>query len=309
MGGESKNSVLIVDDEISNLRVLTHILSQDYTIYTAKNGENALQKAARYRPDIILLDIVMPGIDGYQVLAELKKTAATEKIPVIIVTGLSSVEDEQRGLSLNAADYISKPFSSMIVRLRVRNQVQIVNQLRTIERLSMLDQLTGVPNRRSFDERIEAEWKRAAREHSPTSILVMDIDRFKNYNDTYGHQQGDAALREIAGVLSRSLKRPSDFVSRWGGEEFVALLPGTPLDGAMEIAEGMRRDVEAAEIAHGDGSVSKVTISIGVNTQVPAQSSLIDPFISAADKALYGAKAAGRNKVIHAPACEPQAAG
>jgi len=296
---ERKNSVLVVDDEMSNLQILSHILGADYTIYTAKNGPNAIGKAREYAPDLILLDIIMPEMDGYQVLAELRSAEATEKIPVVFITGLSSIEDEKRGLSLNAADYISKPFNPMVVKLRVRNQIQIVNQMRTIERLSRLDQLTGVPNRRSFDERIQAEWKRAIRESAPMSILVMDIDMFKAYNDAHGHQQGDAALRAVAGIVGQSLRRTPDFAARWGGEEFVVLLPNTPLGGALEIAETIRKSVEAAEIPHSDGSSSRVTVSIGVNAQIPAQGASVDPFISIADKALYDAKTAGRNSVAH----------
>ena len=296
---EQKNSVLIVDDEISNLQVLNHMLGSDYMIYTAKNGVNALEKAREYAPDLILLDIVMPGMDGYQVLEELRKMKMTSKIPVIFITGLSSVEDEKIGLSLNAADYISKPFSPMIVKLRVRNQLQIVNQLRTIERLIMQDQLTGMANRNSFDERMEMEWKRARRENVPISILFMDIDNFKAYNEFHGHRQGDAALRAIASVIMRSLKRSSDFAARWDDEEFAALLPNTSLEGALKVAKEIRRNAETAEIVHENGANSNVTISIGVSVIVPSSASSVDAFISKADQALRSAKAAGKNKVAY----------
>ncbi|MCL2194004.1 MAG: diguanylate cyclase [Treponema sp.] len=301
MNTKPKNSILVVDDEVGNLQVLAHILGMEYTIYTAKNGANAIEKAKEYMPDLILLDIIMPDMDGYQVLIELKSLETTKKIPVIFITGLSSIEDEAKGLSLNAADYISKPFSPTIVKLRVQNLIQIVNQLRTIERLSLVDQLTGIPNRRSFDERINAEWKRAIREGGPApiSILVMDVDHFKTYNDTYGHQQGDLALQVVAGVFSRHLKRSVDFAARWGGEEFIGLLPGTSLDGALEIAEDIRKSVENMEIDHYNGSSSKITVSIGVSTQKPTQSTWTDSFISMADRALYNAKAAGRNRVAY----------
>jgi len=297
---EPKNSLLIVDDEVSNLQMLSHILGSAYTIYTAKNGVNAIEKARMYSPDLILLDIVMPGMDGYQVLSELRNVETTRKIPIIFITGLSSIDDEKKGLSLNAVDYISKPFSPMIVQLRVRNQIQIVNQLRTIEELSMRDQLTGLPNRRSFDDVIQSEWKRATRESEPISVLVMDIDKFKSYNDAHGHQQGDVALRAVAGVIPRSLKRPSDFAGRWGGEEFVVLLPNTPIEGALEIAEDMRRNVENEEIPLEDGSVSKVTVSIGVNAQFPRQGGVIDAFVAKADKAMFAAKTSGKNRIIRA---------
>ena len=301
MDGEQKNTLLLVDDEKSNLKLLTHILGQEYTIYTATNGTNAIEKANEYIPDLILLDILMPEMDGYETLSQLKNCAKTQKIPVIFITGLSSNEDEEKGLSLDAADYISKPFSNRIVKLRVRNQIQIVNQLRTIERLSMIDQLTNIPNRRNFDERLRVEWNRAIREQTPISILMLDIDKFKDYNDTYGHPQGDVALQAVAKILSYSSQRSSDFVARWGGEEFAILLPNTPLVSAMDVAERIRANIENEEIPCAGNSTAKVTASIGVNTQIPVRGNSAGAFLSAADKALYAAKAAGRNKVIHSP--------
>jgi len=297
MENEQKNSVLIVDDEMSDLIVLTRILGSDYTLYTAKNGANAIEKAIEFRPDLILLDIVMPEMDGYEVLAVLKKTEETRKIPIVFITGLSSSEDEEKGLALDAADYISKPFSAKIVKLRVRNQIQIINQLRTIEHLSMIDQLTGLPNRRSFDERLGVEWKQAIREEYPISILIIDIDKFKDYNDNYGHMQGDAVLRKISKTILQSLKRPADFAARWGGEEFVVLLQNTPLEGATEVAEQIRLNIEKETLPCADGSLTKMTVSIGVNTLIPGQNSSVDTFFTNADKALYAAKEMGRNRV------------
>jgi diguanylate cyclase (GGDEF)-like protein len=297
MGEKQKNSLLLVDNDKFNLKLLSGILGSDYTIYTAVDGASAVRKAKEYTPDLILLDILMPGMDGYETLSELKKCAATQKIPVIFITGLSSNEDEEKGLSLDAADYISKPFSDKIVKLRVRNQIQIVNQMRTIERLSMLDQLTNMPNRRSFDERLHIEWNRAIREQVPISLLMLDIDRFKNYNDTYGHQQGDIVLQSVAKILLNSSRRSSDFAARWGGEEFVILLSNTPLTNAVEVAKTIRVNIENEVIPCTGNSTTKVTVSIGVNTQIPARDSSSDTLISAADKALYAAKAAGRNLV------------
>ena len=299
MDGEQKNTLLIVDDETANLKTLTHILSLDYTIYTATKGENAVEKAKEYMPDLILLDILMPGMDGYQTLAELRKHEKLRDIPVIFITGLDSDEDEEKGLALDAADYITKPFSPMIVKLRVRNQIQIINQLRTIERLSMTDQLTELPNRRSFDERLQMEWRQAVREHTPISLLMMDVDNFKLFNDSYGHQQGDIVLQIVANILPQSFRRAGDFAARWGGEEFVVLLPNTSLDGALDIAEKIRANIENAVIPCVDGSTTRVTVSIGVNTQVPAQSDSINALISVADSALYAAKKDGRNKICH----------
>jgi diguanylate cyclase (GGDEF)-like protein len=296
---EKKNNLLIVDDENANLKVLTHILGSEYTIFTAANGASAIEKAKEFIPDLILLDILMPEMDGYATLCEIKNCEAIKKIPVIFITGLDSEEDEEKGLALDAADYITKPFSATIVKLRVRNQIQIVNQMRTIERLSRVDQLTNLPNRRSFDERLNMEWKQAVREQTPISLLMIDLDNFKIINDTHGHQQGDIVLREIANLLTRSFKRPGDFAARWGGEEFVVLLPNTPLDGAVELAEKIRADIEKMTIKAANGSEMKITLSAGVNSLVPGNDSPINAFFANADKALYLAKESGRNRVTH----------
>ena len=298
MNDINKNSLLIVDDEKSNLKVLTHILSPEYTVYTAKNGADAIEKAKEFLPDVILLDIIMPEMDGYDVLRTLKKIDETKEIPVIFITGLNSAEDEEKGLAFEAVDYICKPFSAAIVKLRVRNQVQIVNQIRTIERLSLTDQLTGIPNRRSFDRRLNLEWARAIRDKTFLSFLMIDIDNFKNYNDTYGHQQGDVALRTMSEILTQSLKRRSDFIARWGGEEFSVLLSNTTLEGTLDVAEEIRACVEDSVIPCSDGSTTKITISIGVNALIPTQDSVLEIFIAGADEALYTAKKSGRNKVI-----------
>jgi diguanylate cyclase (GGDEF)-like protein len=295
---EKNNSVLIVDDENSNIMALTYILSPEYKVFAAKSGKNAIVAAEKHLPDIILLDIIMPEMDGYDVLSELKNSEKTMNIPVIFITGLSNSGDEEKGLALGASDYIIKPFSSSIVKLRVRNQIKMLEQLRTIERLSMIDPLTGLPNRRSLDNRLILEWARALRDQSSISILMIDIDLFKNYNDTYGHQQGDVVLQTIAKVFSQTLLRSVDFTSRWGGEEFLVLLPKTTLKGALKIAEQIRVNMENSEIPCIDGTITKVTISIGVNSIVPSMNDTIEKFISAADEALYSAKRTSRNKVV-----------
>jgi diguanylate cyclase (GGDEF)-like protein len=294
-----KNSLLVVDDDTSSLMELIHILQPEYKLYTAKDGASAIKIAEKALPDLILLDIVMPDMDGYEVFAELKKIEKVKDIPVIFITGLNSVKDEEKGLTMEAADYISKPFSQLIVKLRVRNQIQMLNQLRMIERLSMIDQLTEIPNRRSFDHQLQMEWNRSIREHAPISLLMMDVDHFKNYNDTYGHPQGDAALAAVARIFAQSLRRAGDFAARIGGEEFAVLLPHTDLAGALSVAEHIRSDVENSVVPCGDGSVTKITVSIGVNTQSPTEKCMVKFFISYADKALYAAKEAGRNTVRH----------
>jgi len=292
-----KNSILIVDDESSDILTLTHILSPEYTVYASRNGQHAISAAEKYLPDLILLDIVMPEVDGYTVITTLKNNERTKRIPVIFITGLSSQSDEEKGFLLGASDYIIKPFSPAIVKLRVQNQMKMIDQLRTIERLSMTDQLTELPNRRSFETRLNTEWRRAQREQTPLSILMIDVDRFKNHNDAFGHQQGDVALKTMAKVFTMEIKRPSDFVARWGGEEFVVLLPDTDIQGAYYTAERIRESIEKTKIVCSDGSVTQLTVSIGINTTIPEQDSIRDNFISIADKALYKVKDEGRNKV------------
>jgi diguanylate cyclase (GGDEF)-like protein len=297
-----KNSILVIDDAHANILALMHILGDEYTIYAKKNGHDGIKAARELLPDVVMLDIIMPEIDGFEVLAELKSSEITKNIPVIFITGLRESGDEIKGLSSGVADYITKPFVPEIVKLRVRNQVQIVNQIRMIQQLSMTDQLTGLPNRRYFDERFKTEWSRAYRDQAPISILIADIDRFKNYNDTYGHQQGDIALQSFAKVFSDPLKRPADFVARWGGEEFIALLPNTDSIGAVNVAEKIRSSIEGMEIEcleKVDKSAARITVSVGGNTHVFGDSSTVMEFFAKADEALYAAKNDGRNRVKH----------
>jgi len=297
MEGTEKNSLLIVDDDTSNLMALTHILQPEYAIYTAKDGISALKKVETYAPDLILLDILMPGMSGYEVFVALQQSETAGEIPVIFITGLSNSDAEEKGLALGAVDYITKPFNATIVKLRVQHQIQIVNQLRTIKRLSMIDQLTAIPNRRSFDERLRMEWARAIRDNSSMGMLIIDADKFKDYNDTFGHLQGDVALQAVATMFAQLLERPGDFVARWGGEEFAVLLPNTDMHGGVHIGEQIRAAIEKAVIFCPDGSETKLTVSIGVNAHAPTLDSSVDGFLSGADKALYAAKRSGRNRV------------
>lgn len=303
MEQQPQNRLLIVDDDKMNLMVLTHILQPEYKIHVALDGKSGIKIAEKYVPDLILSDILMPDMDGYEVFAALRKSENTAHIPVIFITGLGNIDDEKKGLRLGAADYISKPFDDIIVKLRVQHQIKIVNQMRLIERLSMIDQLTDIPNRRNFDNRLQLEWNRAIREGAFIGLLMSDVDYFKNYNDTYGHQQGDAALRTVARIFKQSLKRATDFIARWGGEEFVVLLPSTDAAGCMEIGERIREKVEAAEISCEDGEPAgftpgtNVTCSFGVNVLKPCASDSPDSLLKGADKALYAAKEQGRNRI------------
>ena len=297
MDETKKHSVLIVDDDTSNIIALTHILQQEYRILISKTGSSAISAAEKHLPDVILLDIIMPEMDGYAVISEIKKSEKIREIPVIFITGLNKPDDEEKGLSLGASDYITKPFSPAIVLLRIKNQLMILDQLRTIRRLSMLDQLTGLANRRSFDMRLKSEWGRALRDKTYISILIIDVDKFKNYNDTFGHQQGDKALQAVADIITQTLKRPADFPSRWRGEEFLVLLPETDITGALTIAELIRTNIENNIVQTAENTETKVTVSIGANSEMPSLNYPYERFISKADKALYKAKETGRNRV------------
>jgi len=294
---EEKNRILIVDDDTSTLLELASILKPDYKIYTMKDGTSALAKVEDIMPDLILLDLFMPDMSGFDVLKKLKDKEETRDIPVIFITVETDREAEIKGLSAGAVDYVHKPLNSSLVKLRVRHQMQLLEQFRKIEHLSMSDQLTELPNRRSFEIKIGEEWERASRDQTPLSVMMVDIDRFKNYNDKYGHQQGDTALKMIAELFFSVLRRPGDFAARWGGEEFIILLPNTSTQGAFDVAETIRQLAEDLKILTPSGAVTRLTISIGVNTRTPGQSSTIEKFVSWTDMALYTAKNRGRNKV------------
>lgn len=279
-----RSSILVVDDDIAVREILEYILGQNYLVLTAGSGKDALEIAKEKRPDLILLDIIMPDISGFDLLLEFKESDATRNIPVIFITGLDSIEDEETGFFLGAVDYIAKPVRESIVRARVSTHIQIVNQIRTIERLGMIDALTEIPNRRSFDEKMQAEWSRCLRDKKPLSLVMIDVDKFKVYNDTYGHPQGDALLRTVAKVLAKTLKRPADMAARWGGEEFAALLPATPLEGAIAIAEMIRKNIQSTVIPlEKSNTPTSVTASLGVASIIPVTENSLKDLTTAAD--------------------------
>ncbi|MDR0784322.1 MAG: diguanylate cyclase [Treponema sp.] len=292
-----KFSILIVDDEEVNLTTLKLILGMEYILFTACTGADALRQLEENIPDLILLDIMLPDISGFELLEKLKSNPATVQIPVIIVTGLSGQEEEERGFFLGAVDYITKPFNNAIVCARVKTHIRMLSHMRTIERLSMIDPLTNIANRRSFDERIRIEWKLSQREGGNIAFLMIDIDKFKDYNDTYGHPQGDTLLKAVAHTIETSILRASDLVARLGGEEFGVILPDTSLEDSLVVAERIRSNVSALQVPLENGFITRVTISIGA-VSASAQTISMESFISQADKNLYKAKEGGRNRVF-----------
>lgn len=292
-----KAKILIVDDEGTNIIALAQILRPNYDVIVAIDGNAAVEATQKHLPDLILLDVLMPDMSGFDVLSILKNSETTKNIPVIFITGLCTAEDEEKGLSLGAADYITKPFHNSIVKARVRTQLALTEYVRTIEQLCMIDTLTDLTNRRGLDDYINREWGRARREKTPLGILMIDIDNFKKYNDTYGHQQGDILLRKLADTLRQSLQREVDLPARWGGEEFAVVLPKTDLNGALIVAEQIRKNIERMLIPCADGTEASVTVSIGVNSKIPDASDSIADFIVIADEALYKAKTTNKNRV------------
>jgi len=293
-----KQKILIVDDMPSNIKILGTELQEDYDIYIANNGEKAIKVAEDILPDLILLDIMMPGIDGYEICNRLKNNSAVHKIPVIFITAKNTEEDEILGLSVGAVDYITKPFRLPIVRARIKTHLELKRKSDLLENISSRDGLTGIFNRRQFDLVIETEWNRAIRHARQLSVILLDLDYFKLYNDNYGHLAGDECLKTVAEALSANLKRATDFVARYGGEEFVIVLPETPPEEAFFIGEKLRKVIEGLKIEHKYSAVSNyITISAGAATTVPTSSVEYLVLPEAADKALYEAKQAGRNNV------------
>ncbi len=289
--------ILIVDDSPINIKVLNAMLKREFEITVALDGEQALQRiAGGLRPDMVLLDIRMPGMDGYAVCKKLRVDPETRDIPIIFITSLIDEEEEEKGLNLGAVDYITKPFRPAIVMARIKNHLKLKRYQDLLKRRSNLDGLTGISNRRRFDEVLSREWLRGVRSRSPLALVMLDIDFFKAFNDHYGHLAGDECLRNVAQTLDTSLGRSVDFVGRYGGEEFVCVLPDTDLDGALRMAEKLRVVISELAIPHDFSSAAPhVTVSLGMVVAVPSLALFQDQLIEVADEMLYEAKEDGRN--------------
>lgn len=293
---EQPAKILVVDDMPTNIQALSQVLKDEYEINVATSGQKALDLCRAKLPDLVLLDVVMPGMDGYDVCRQLKADPVTGDIPVIFITARNEVEDEALGLEVGAIDFISKPFSPPIVQARVRNHICMKRQADLLRRLSFLDGLTGIANRRHFDDMLKKAWRRCERAGQNLSLLMMDVDHFKAFNDHYGHQGGDDCLKAVAGILCQQVGRPDDLVARFGGEEFVCLLPNTDLAGARDVGERILAAVRAARIPHAASPIAPhVTLSLGSATVIPAGQSDAGQLVGAADGFLYQAKAGGRD--------------
>ena len=294
----AKPVVLIVDDDISNIEIMSCLLEPEYEVCFAKSGLQALEIAGIVAPDLILLDIVMPSLDGYEVCRRLKQDEALVDVPVIFTTGLDGLDDEARGLAVGAIDYVTKPIQPEILRRRVGNHLEMKRMRDQLAILAMTDALTALGNRRLLEKRLGQELRRLTRQGDWLSVIMLDIDFFKKFNDTYGHLEGDGCIRKVASALREVLQRPGDFCARFGGEEFACILPDTDFGGAMIVAEELRRHIERIAIPNdGVGPEGQVTASLGVASSRCLPGMAAEQWLAEADRLLYQSKQAGRNRV------------
>ncbi|HKL20818.1 MAG TPA: diguanylate cyclase [Tichowtungia sp.] len=293
-----RQTILVVDDLRVNAMRMRSLLEPEWEVQIALSGPEALEVVTRpAAPDLILLDLQMPGMNGHEVCRRLKGNPETREIPVIFITAMEDWNDEAQGLALGAADYITKPVHAPIVQARIRNQLALRNaqaelarKNQELERLAVCDRLTGLYNRRKLDERLEQELTRAARYNRPLSVIMLDLDHFKEINDTCGHPAGDTVLAESAVRLKRALRK-NDTVGRWGGEEFLILCPETGLRDAAGLAERLRQTFADRDFPE----AGRLTASFGVAACRAEDQP--NKLLSRADRALYRAKKSGRNRV------------
>lgn len=292
------DKILIIEDSRAQAEYLKSILRPDYEVTICLKGEEGFRKAKAEAFSLIFLDIIMPDVDGFTLLKKLQETILTKYTPVILVSGLADVQHEEKGLTLGAVDYISKPFSPVIVRARANIHIKLHHYQMQFMQQATMDQLTGVANRRRYEDESILKWREAIRLGLSFSICMFDIDKFKAYNDTFGHPAGDKVITSVARTASSFFQRSTDFFGRYGGEEFVAIMIGNDARPAFEFLKSIRQAVEDLHIPH-DPSVSPwVTVSIGGVTLLPKDGDSYDEYLKIADKMLYKAKNNGRNMVV-----------
>jgi diguanylate cyclase (GGDEF)-like protein len=311
----AKLKVLVVEDSKVALKAICgYIEDMGVRPLKAITGKAAIDVYTRERPDIVLLDIILPDTDGYEVAKEIRRLQGKDEwTAIIFLSVMSKDEDLARGIEVGGDDYIMKPVGSVVVQAKVRAMYRLVQMQRALvklagqlndanqelQRLSMTDGLTGIANRRMFDESLAREWRRCLRHKKPMSIVMLDVDWFKKYNDRYGHQDGDECLRAVAGELARAAPRPSDLVARYGGEEFVMILGDTEEDGALWVANRIRQHVDDLMLPHKDSLFGHVTVSCGVSSVIPSNDLSVEALVKSADNALFLSKNQGRNTVTY----------
>jgi diguanylate cyclase (GGDEF)-like protein len=318
-------TILIIDDNLTNLRVAVNYLQESgFTVLVAQDGNSGLERAEYALPQLILLDVLMPDMDGFETCRRLKLSGKTCDIPVVFMSALADTEDKLKGFAAGAVDYVTKPIQreELLARITTHLRIQTLTQQlqrqnqqlqqqtielaqakqaaedanQELERVAYSDSVTAIANRRRFDQHLRQEWQRLARDKEPLSLILCDIDYFKRYNDHYGHQAGDLCLKNIAQAMDRVMKRAADLVARYGGEEFAIILPNVRLKGAVHIARLIQMEIRHLEIPHAQSTVSpNVTLSLGISSQIPNLEHQPESLITAADRALYQAKAQGRN--------------
>lgn len=322
MKQNNQGDILVADDQPENVRLLTDVLhTNGYKVRTVLSGNQALQVVESKPPELILLDIIMPDISGFEVCEKLKRNPVTQHIPVIFLSALSNPSDRVKAFEKGGVDYIIKPFFFAEVLCRIKTHITIYRQKRslameiakkekiqaeleqasrTLERLANLDGLTEVANRRHFDRYLATEFLRLKREKLPLSLIMIDVDDFHSYNNLYGHLEGDDCLIKIVQTMKNVLKRPADLLVRYGGEEFAVILPNTPLNGAIEVAREIQEEISNLAIIHEDSMVSEyVTLSLGIASMIPTSELSPQNLIKKADVALFQAKKQGKNRCCY----------
>lgn len=316
-------SILIIDDSIDSIMLIQNILKKNgyAEVLTAQSANEAFEYLGINNPDnknekenidIILLDIVMPEMDGIETLKRVKSNASLIDIPVVMVTAQDNNSDLAQAFGLGAVDYVTKPINKIELLSRIRSVLNLKHEMdrrmelmreleeanKKLQRLTFIDGLTGIANRRFFDQTLESEWNRVKRDKKPISLVMIDIDFFKKYNDHHGHQGGDDCLIQVAQAIDKVQHRPGDLSARYGGEEFTIIFPDTNAEQALNLAEKCKSNVVGLKIPHGNSDVSEyVTLSLGVATMTPSIDLQFSTLIHRADKALYKAKEQGRNRV------------
>ena len=306
--------ILIVDDS-ATIRVALRSLVEKmgHAVVEADDGVKALAAYRSDRPDLVLIDVMMPVMDGYEAARRMREFSPEEWVPIIFLSSKEADQDLDRAIEAGGDDYLVKPVSFVVLNAKIRalhrietmrsKLLEMSRELaaanRELEKLSRQDGLTGIANRRHFDSYLQLEVRRAARERQPLSLILADVDHFKAFNDRFGHQAGDDCLRQVAGALCLAGRRPADLVARYGGEEFALVLPGTMVDGAIEVAQSISKLVGGLEIAHARSeSEQGVTLSQGIASLVPDRETSSEDLIQRADQALYQAKRQGRNRFV-----------